>query len=102
MKKRLFPILLLLLCLLVPISSVSVSAASKSVTVTLAKKKKTSKSTLTVGEKLTIKAAPLGNGLVKAKTGDDTNDEVYLNWYNEVYLPNAVIGGEAEFIAMQD
>ena len=34
-------------------------------------------------EKLTIKAAPLGNGLVKAKTGDDTNDEVYLNWYSE-------------------
>ena len=53
-------------------------------------------------EKLTIKAAPLGNGLVKAKTGDDTNDEVYLNWYSEVYLPNSVIGGEAEFIAMQD
>ena len=53
-------------------------------------------------EKLTIKAAPLGNGLVKAKTGDDTTDAVYLNWYSEVYLPNAVIGGEAEFIAMQD
>lgn len=52
-------------------------------------------------EKLTIKAAPLGNGLVKAKTGDDTNDEVYLNWYSEVYLPNAVIGDEAEFIAME-
>ena len=52
-------------------------------------------------EKLTIKAAPLGNGLVKAKTGDDTNDEVYLNWYSEVYLPNSVIGGEAEFIAME-
>ena len=53
-------------------------------------------------EKLTIKAAPLGNGLVKAKTGDDTNDAVYLNWYSEVYMPNAVIGSEAEFIAMQD
>ena len=53
-------------------------------------------------EKLTIKAAPLGNGLVKAKTGDDTTDAVYLNWYSEVYLPNAVIGGETEFIAMQD
>ena len=52
-------------------------------------------------EKLTIKAAPLGNGLVKAKTGDDTNDEVYLNWYSEVYLPNSVIGAEAEFIAME-
>ena len=32
-------------------------------------------------EKLSIKAAPLGNGLVKAKTGDDTTDAVYLNWY---------------------
>ena len=45
-------------------------------------------------EKLSIKAAPLGNGLVKAKTGDDTTDAVYLNWYSEVYLPNAVTGGE--------
>ena len=43
-------------------------------------------------EKLSIKAAPLGNGLVKAKTGDDTTDAVYLNWYSEVYLPNAVTG----------
>ena len=45
-------------------------------------------------EKLSIKAAPLGNGLVKAKTGDDTTDAVYLNWYSEVYLPNATTGGE--------
>ena len=45
-------------------------------------------------EKLSIKAAPLGNGLVKAKTGDDTTDAVYLNWYSEVYLPYAVTGGE--------
>ena len=46
-------------------------------------------------EKLSIKAAPLGNGLVKAKTGDDTTDAVYLNWYSEVYLPNAVTGGQS-------
>ncbi len=43
-------------------------------------------------EKITIKAKPLPNGCVKAKTGDDTNDAVYLNWYSEVYMPNAVIG----------
>ena len=29
---------------------------------------------------------------IKAKTGDDTTDAVYLNWYSEVYLPNAVTG----------
>ena len=37
-------------------------------------------------EKLTLKATPLANGLVKAKTGDNTTDAVYDNWYNEVYL----------------
>ncbi len=39
-------------------------------------------------EKVSIKAAPLNNGLVKAKTGDDTTDSVYQGWYNEVYLPS--------------
>ncbi len=38
-------------------------------------------------ETLTITASPLSNGLVKAKTGDDTTDTTYQNWYNEVYLP---------------
>ena len=51
-------------------------------------------------EKLTIKAAPLGNGLVKAKTGDDTNDEVYYNWYNEVYMPNMIVGGQEMLAAV--
>ncbi len=37
-------------------------------------------------EKLTLKATPLANGLVKAKTGDNTTDAVYENWYSEVYL----------------
>lgn len=40
-------------------------------------------------EKLTIKAAPLANGMVKAKTGDTTDTTVYNNWYKAVYMPIA-------------
>lgn len=40
-------------------------------------------------ETLTIKAAPLENGYVKAKTGDDTTDNTYQNWYKAVYMPSA-------------
>lgn len=39
-------------------------------------------------ETLTIKAAPLENGYVKAKTGDDTTDSTYQNWYKAVYMPS--------------
>lgn len=39
-------------------------------------------------ETLTLKATPLANGYVKAKTGDDTTDTVYQNWYSAVYMPN--------------
>lgn len=38
-------------------------------------------------ETLTIKARPLASGYVKAKTGDSTADDVYKNWYGEVYQP---------------
>jgi phi13 family phage major tail protein len=38
-------------------------------------------------ETISIKAAPLANGLVKAKTGDDTDDTEYQNWYQAVYVP---------------
>ncbi len=38
-------------------------------------------------ETLTLTASPLANGFVKAKTGDDTTDAVYQNWYSAVYLP---------------
>ena len=38
-------------------------------------------------ETLSIKATPMANGIVKAKTGDDTTDSVYQNWYQAVYLP---------------
>lgn len=38
-------------------------------------------------ETLSLKAAPLASGYVKAKTGDDTTDAVYQNWYKAVYMP---------------
>lgn len=38
-------------------------------------------------ETLTITATPLGNGMVKAKTGNTTNATVYGNWYKAVYVP---------------
>lgn len=37
-------------------------------------------------ETLSIKAAPLPDGAVKAKTGDDTDASVYNSWYGSVYL----------------
>ena len=41
-------------------------------------------------ETLTIKARPMADGYVKAKTGDVTTDTVYSNWYKSVYQPTAV------------
>lgn len=38
-------------------------------------------------ETLTVKARPLVNGYVKAKTGDTTSAETYNNWYSEGYMP---------------
>lgn len=38
-------------------------------------------------ETLTLKSRPMQNGLVKAKTGDNTTDAVYGNWYKKVYEP---------------
>ena len=40
-------------------------------------------------ETLTIKATPLSDGKVKAKTGDTTDATVYADWYKSVYLPAA-------------
>ena len=45
-------------------------------------------------ETLSLKATPLANGYVKAKTGDDTAEEVYQNWYNEVYLTSTTSESE--------
>ena len=47
-------------------------------------------------ETLSLKARPLSNGLVKAKTGDSTKATVYNNWYKNVYQPDAVGGYEDE------
>ena len=39
-------------------------------------------------EKIKIKANPLPDGLIKAKTGDSTDDATYNNWYDTVYIPD--------------
>lgn len=38
-------------------------------------------------ETLTIKATPLSSGVVKAKTGNTTDETTYTNWYKSVYMP---------------
>lgn len=45
-------------------------------------------------ETLTIKATPLANGMVKAKTGNTTNTTVYADWYKAVYMPSVAENGE--------
>ena len=40
-------------------------------------------------ETLTIKAAPLPDGKIKAKTGDNTDSTVYEGWYGSVYEPQS-------------
>jgi len=47
-------------------------------------------------ETLTIKSRPLANGLVKAKTGNSTTDNVYNNWYKDVYLPTEASEDETD------
>ena len=38
-------------------------------------------------ETLTIKATPLPSGVVKSKTGNETDSTVYADWYKAVYMP---------------
>lgn len=38
-------------------------------------------------ETVTISAAALPNGYVKARTGAETTPQVAADWYNEVYTP---------------
>ena len=44
-------------------------------------------------ETLTVKATPLADGMVKAKTGDSTDETVYKDWYKAVYMPTAAESG---------
>ena len=43
-------------------------------------------------ETLAISADPREDGLVKAKTGDDTDDATYQGWYQAVYVPTVAAG----------
>lgn len=38
-------------------------------------------------EKLSLTADPREDGLVKSRTGDNTTDGTYQNWYKTVYIP---------------
>lgn len=40
-------------------------------------------------ETLSITADPRADGLVKARTGDTTDDTAYADWYKKVYVPTA-------------
>ena len=47
-------------------------------------------------ETLSIKATPLANGYVKAKSSTNTSKAVYDAWYDAVYMPPADSGEENE------
>ena len=36
-----------------------------------------------------LKAVPLANGMVKAKTGNTTDATTYADWYKAIYVPAA-------------
>ena len=44
-------------------------------------------------ETLTIKATPLASGIVKAKTGNETDAATYADWYKAVYMPTVTEAG---------
>ena len=44
-------------------------------------------------ETLTIKATPLASGVVKAKTGNETDAATYADWYKAVYMPAVTEAG---------
>lgn len=50
-------------------------------------------------ETLTIKATPLTNGMVKAKTGNTTDAAVYNDWYKAVYMPSAAAEAAVQSVA---
>lgn len=38
-------------------------------------------------ETISIHSRPLANGFVKSRTSDQTDAEVYKNWYKQIYMP---------------
>ena len=51
-------------------------------------------------ETLTIKATPLASGVVKAKSGNNTDSTVYQNWYKSVYMPAEISGANVSLSAL--
>ncbi len=47
-----------------------------------------------------LKATPLPNGVVKAKTGNTTLPATYNNWYSSVYMPTAITGLDVSLSAL--
>ena len=50
-------------------------------------------------ETLTIKATPLANGMVKAKTGNTTDATVYNDCYKAVFMPSAAAEAAVQSVA---
>src|SRR5699024_7199631 len=44
-------------------------------------------------ETLSLSSRPLPNGLVKARTGNETSSDAYSDWYGQVYLPVEEVEG---------
>ena len=49
-----------------------------------------------VTETLSLTADPRADGLVKSRTGDDTDSSVYQGWYQAVYIPDLTVSNEEE------
>lgn len=53
-------------------------------------------------ETLSITADPRSDGLVKARTGDGTDQQAYANWYKSVYTPTPKEESESEVRVIDD
>lgn len=47
-------------------------------------------------ETLSLTADPREDGLVKSRTGDNTQDTTYQNWYKTVYVPTPKVSSSSE------
>lgn len=53
-----------------------------------------------VTETLNLSADPREDGLIKARSGSDTDSTVYNNWYNAVYVPGSAVQSYAKLSAL--